>query len=110
MIRQTEDGINWYEDEFPPKREMTDKYYGYDTWNECMLFHEFAVVRNDMWFLYKGEKYVFNIDVDEVIWVNEKANTVIAEWNSAVVFIKGFKLDGKPLYEMVNELDDIDWM
>lgn len=110
MIRQTADGINWYEDEFPPKREMIDKYYGYDTWNECMLFHEFAVNMYDMSFSYKGEKYFFNIDGDGVIWVNEKANTVIAEWDSAVEFIKNFKLDGKPLYEIVNELDDIDWM
>ena len=110
MIRQTEDGINWYEDEFPPKRGMIDRYYGYDTWNECMLFHEFAVNMYDMFFSYKGKEYVFNIDGDGVLWINPDNDKSKKEWDTAVEFIKDFKLDGRPLCEMVNELEDIDWM
>lgn len=110
MIRRTEDGINWYEDEFPPTGDMISQFYGYKTWNECMLFHEFAVNMYDMWFIYKGGKYVFNIDSDGVIWIEEKTMKILKEWDSAVEFIKDFKLDGKPLYEMVNKIEEMDWM
>ncbi len=69
MIKEAP-GNNWYEDEFPPQGDMTKgRYSGYNTWNECMLFHEFAVNLYDMWFSYKGKKYFFNNEgKDGVLW------------------------------------------
>lgn len=100
---------NWINEEFPPKGDTRKRYDGYDTWNEDMLFKVFAIDKYDMWFSYKGKKYFFNNDLD-VSWVSEDWNEEYETWPSPNDFIRNFKLDGKPLYEMVNKLDEIDWI
>ena len=111
MIKEAP-GNNWYEDEFPPKGDMAKgRYSGYNTWNECILFHEFAVNLYDMWFSYKGRKYFFNNSGDDgVQWVSEDWRETYGEWANPVEFIKNFELDGRKLFEVVNELDEIDWI
>jgi len=110
MIRCTEDGINWYEDEFPPMGDMISKYYGNNTWNECMLFHEFAVNMYDLEMNHKGKRYIFYVSPDGVIWANPERPGARTEWDSPVEFIKDFEIDGKKLFEIVNEIDEMNWM
>ena len=72
MIKKTKDGKNWYEDSFPPKHRMVSRFRGYDTWNERMLFYEFAVNHYDMFLVYNGKKYIFEIDSEGVRMVDDK--------------------------------------
>lgn len=110
MIRRTEDGISWYEDEFPPKRSMMEENCGYDSWNERMLFYEFAVNMYDMVINHKGEKYIIEVEPNEVRWINPDSLIVRKEWDFPIKFIKDFEIEGRKLYEIVNELEDLGWM
>ena len=108
MIKKTKDGKNWYEDSFPPKHRMVSRFRGYDTWNERMLFYEFAVNHYDMFLVYNGKKYIFEIDSEGVRMVDDKQIHVLEKWETAVEFINNFRLNGEPLYKMVNRLEEID--
>ncbi len=105
-----EDGWDDYvNEEFPPSGKISDRYSGYDTWEECMLFHEFAAIGYDMSFKYKGDLYEFYCSPDGVYLVKNNADCDFPEWSSANDMIREFTIDGKHLNEIVHELEDIDY-
>ncbi len=46
----------------------------------------------------------------DVSWVSEDWEEEYETWPSPNDFIRNFKIEGRPLYEIVNELDEIDWL
>lgn len=99
---------DYINEDFPPTGDISKRYSGYKTWEECMLFHEFAAIGRDMQFRYKGDLYQFYNYPDKVYLVKNDAEDPFPEWPSANDMIRDFKLDGKPLFEMVNLLEDMD--
>lgn len=50
----------WFNAKYPPDFKTNgDKYDGYKTGNEEVLFYDFAVLGYDMAFSYKGKRYYF---------------------------------------------------
>lgn len=104
-----EDGWDDYRnEEFPPVGKMSDRNGGYRTWQEDLLFHDFAAIGLDMQFRYKGDLYQFYNYPDKVYLVKNDDDDEQPEWPSPNDMIKDFKLDGKPIYERFDELEDFD--
>ena len=73
------------------------------------MFHEFAAVGMTLLIRHKGMEYYFYHCKDGGVEVSDGPNRIISTWSSPNDLIRGFKIDGKKLYEIVNELEDMEW-
>ncbi len=107
--RVLEDGWDDYvNEEFPPTGKISGRYGGYKTWQEDLLFHQFAAIGLDIEFHYKGNLYQFYHNENGVYLMLNDNDYKSSEWSSANEMISDFKLDGKPIYERFDELIGFD--
>ena len=95
-------------EEFPPIGKMHERNGGYKTWQENLLFHDYAAIGYDMQFRYKGDLYQFYNCPDGTYLIKNGAIDGWPQWPSGNDMIREFKLDGKPIYERFDELMDFE--
>lgn len=94
---------------YPPNYEKYgDEYYGYKNAAEEVLFYDFAVLNYDLYFTYKGKPYHFLTETDHVAYCDEHYTEEYQVFPSANELIEQFAIDGKPLIELIDELEDVE--
>lgn len=107
-ILEDSDGYQ-YNSEFKPDYEKYgDKYHGYKTNNQEAIFYYFAVQGYDLTFSYNGEKYFFLSTVDYVARTDQNFSIDLEVFSNANEMIRTFKIDGVPLIDIIDFLDDVD--
>lgn len=94
---------------YPPNREKYgDLYDGYKNKAEGVLFYDFGIHGYDVSFKYKGRDYYLLTEPDHVAVCDEHFNEEYETYADAMELLENFKIDGKPLIELIEELEDID--
>lgn len=94
---------------YPPNREKYgDLYDGYKNWAEEVLFHRFAVLCYDVCFTYKNKEYFLLKEPDHAAVCDEHFTEEYEIYANEMELLENFKIDGKPLIELIEELEDID--
>lgn len=98
-----------YNSEFKPDfAKHGDKYHGYGTNNQEALFYYFAVMGYDLVFTYHETTYHFLSTEDYVARTDENYQQDLEVFKDANQMLKTFLLEGTPLYQLADELKDVD--
>ena len=98
-----------YNSEFKPDFvKYGDKYHGYKTNNQEALFYYFAVLGYDLVFTYNDAAYHFLSTEDYVARTDEKFQQDLEVYPDANQMLKVFKIEGRPLFELVDDLRNVD--
>ena len=101
----------WYNSKYPPNKEKYGaEYEGYKNNAEQILFYEFAVQNYDVFFKYKGKPFYLLMDKDHVAVCDSHYTEEYEVFESANDLIEKFIIDGKPLIELIDELEDVEAM
>lgn len=99
----------YYNAEYPPNYELYgDTYEGYKNNAELILFYEFAVQRYDVSFRYKGTPYYLMTDEFCVAVCDEHFTEQYEVFENANELIKHWRIDGKPLIDIMDELENVE--
>lgn len=102
-----------YNGKFPPctyNFQKSKLYHGYDTPAQECLFYDFAVQGYDLKIKYKGIYYYFMVDSD-CVWLSDKQFCATKErFKNGNDVLTNFLIDGKPLYSIVDDLEEYESM
>lgn len=94
---------------YPPNRSSDDphplRYHGYKTEVEEILFYDFAVQGYDLQFSYKGKMYYFGSFDGYVAETDEHFTKKYATFPHANAL-----LEGRPIIDLIGELEDVEQM
>ncbi len=94
---------------YPPNKEKYGTSYdGYPDVNREVLFYDFAVQGYDLQFTYKGKIYYAVSSVDHVALCDDHFTEEYEIFPHANAFIENFKIDGQPLMDLIDELEDVE--
>ena len=100
-----------YNKKYPPcVAKYGDKYEGYKSLNEQILFYEFAVQNYDLHFRYKGRDYHFVTGKDHVALCDDHYTEEYQLFPDANTMIEQFEIDGKKLIDIIEELEEVEPM
>lgn len=97
---------------YPPKGNAKNGnlYHGYDTPAQECLFYDFAVLGYDLMVRYHGKSYYFMVD-DGCVWLSDKTFCEMRrKFRDCNDVLEKFNIEGKPLKDIVDELDDYEPM
>lgn len=95
---------------FPPNDSQNNMYHGYRTPAQECLFYDFAVLGYDLKIRYHDKAYYFMVD-DDCVWLSdEKFTAMIRRFSNGNDVLENFKIDGKPLWQLADELDEYEPM
>ncbi len=98
-----------YNSEFKPDFVTNgDRYHGYKTNNQEAIFYYFAVQGYDLTFSYKGVKFFFISTEDYVAQSDKNFSEDLEVFPNANEMIKTFLIDGTPLLDLIDSLEDVD--
>lgn len=92
----------------PDYAKWGNKFDGYRSYNEWVLFYYFAVQGYDLRFDYKGKTYYFLSEQDYVALTDSSFSEDIRKWDSANEMFETFEIDGKKLIDIVNKLKNVE--
>ncbi len=84
--------------------------HGYDTEEEECIFYFFAVQLYDLQFTYKGKWYYFGTFDGYVARTDEHFTKEYEVFPTANAMLENFKIDGRPLIDLIGELEDVEQM
>ena len=94
---------------YPPNYEKYgDEYYGYKNAAEEVLFYDYAVQNYDAQFVYKGKTYYLLRHEGHASVCDKHFTKEYQIFPSANELIEQFTIDGKPLIELIDELEDME--
>ena len=94
---------------YPPDyKKYGDANLGYKTWNQEAFFYDFAVNFYDIGFSYNGKQYWVLTEPGYVALCDEHFNEEFRRFADANAFIEQFTIDGKPLLDLIDKLEDVD--
>ncbi len=94
---------------YPPDIERYGSTYdGYPNVNSEIIFYEFAVQGYDLRFSYKGKNYYAVSSEDHVALCDDHFTEEYEVFPHANAFIENFKIDGRPLIDLIDELEDVE--
>ncbi len=94
---------------YPPDIERYGgTFHGYPTDERETIFYNFAVQRYDLTFSYKGKIYYVVSSMDHVALCDEHFTEEYEVYPNANAFIENFKIDGRPLIDLIDELEDVE--
>lgn len=94
---------------YPPNKEKYgDIYEGYKNWTEEVLFHRFGVLCYDVCFVYKNKEYHLLKEYNYVAVCDEHYTEEFEIYADEMALIENFKIDGKPLIELMDDIEEID--
>ncbi len=82
--------------------------HGYANDKYETIFYDFAVQRYDLTFSFKGETYYVVSDQDHVALSDDHFTEKYEVYPTANAFIENFKIDGRPLFELIDDLEDVE--
>ncbi len=101
-----------YNAKHPPVHSPYDPKYsdthGYNSYEEEVLFYFFAVQLYDVQFSYKGKWYYFGTFDDYVARTDEHFTIEYEIFPSANAMLENFKIDGRPLIDLIGELENVE--
>ena len=98
-----------YNAEFKPDYvKYGDRYHGYANNNQEALFYYFAVLGYDIQFDFNGITYYFLSDEEYVALCTPDFKTDLERFDNAISMIRDFKIDGTPLLDLVDLLENAD--
>ena len=98
-----------YNCKYPPNKEKYgDLFEGYKNKAEGVLFYDFGVQNYDVSFKYKGKDYYLLTEPDHVAVCDEHFTEEYEIYTDAMDLIENFKIDGRPLIDMMDEIEEID--
>ncbi len=107
-IMEDSNGI-LYNAEFKPDFvKYGDRYHGYANNSQETLFYYFAVLGYDIQFDYNGVTYCFLSDEEYVAWCTPDFKTDLEIFSDAISMIRKFKIEGTPLLDLVDLLENAD--
>lgn len=93
---------------YPPDREKYgDKFGGYKSETEKLLFHDFVVMKKDLSFIFNGTKYYFYEHNTPAIAYNASSREAIAKYPSKMDLIEKFSIDNKPFIKLIDKISEI---
>lgn len=93
---------------YPPNKEFYgEKFSGYKSQNEKILFHDFVVMSKDVSFMHNGTRYYFYVHNTTAIAYNVELKEKIAEYPNELDLLENFTIDGQPFISLIDEIDDI---
>lgn len=96
---------------FPPNdNHANNLYHGYATPAQECLFYDFAVQGYDLKIKYNGVYYYFMVDTNCVWLSDETFSTMKKKFENGNDALINFVIDGKPLYQLVDKLEDYEPM
>lgn len=102
----------YFNGKFPPAENTADgrKYHGYKTPAQECLFYDFAVLGYDLKFMFQGKWYYFMVD-DDCVWLSDESFTAMTKkFDSGNDVLLHFRIGGKPLCKLVDELEEYEPM
>ncbi len=84
------------------------RHHGYRTVDYETIFYDFAVQRYDLRFKYKGKTYCVLSEEEYVALCDNHFTEEYEVYPNANAFIENFKIDGRPLIELIDELEDVE--
>ncbi len=94
---------------YPPNIEKYgDDYHGYPSDERETILYNFAVQRYDLRFSYKGKTYYVVSSMDHVALCDDHFTEEYEVFPHANAFIENFKIDGRPLIDLIDELEDVE--
>lgn len=97
-----------YNGKYPPGGEKKGLYHGYGNATEETLFYDFAVQGYDLTFIYKGQHYYFLSTPDYVALCDEHYTKEYERFADGNAALEQFKIDGKALIELIDELEEVE--
>ena len=98
-----------FNSEFPPDLSKNgDRYHGYENNSQEALFYYFAVLGYDLQFSYKGTMYYFLSEENYVALCDDSFSKEFVQYENAIVMIRTFKIDGQPLLNLIDSLENAD--
>lgn len=96
-------------EKYPPNREKYGEMYeGYKNWAEEVLFHRFGILCYDVCFSYKNKEYHLLKEYNYAAVCDEHYTEEYEIYADEMALIENFKIDGKPLIELINDIKEID--
>ncbi|MCD8296198.1 MAG: hypothetical protein LUC88_01340 [Prevotella sp.] len=94
---------------YPPNIEKYGyTFNGYPNGNYETFFYDFAVQLYDLRFSYKGKNYYALSEKDYVALCDDNFTEEYEVFPHANAFIENFKIDGRPLIDLIDELEDVE--
>lgn len=94
---------------YSPNKELYGpEFGGYKNKTEELVFHEFAVLKKDLSFMYNGVKYYFYSHNTPATAYNANTKKVIEEYENEFELIEKFSIDNKPFIELIDEIYDVE--
>ena len=98
-----------YNSEYAPDFEKYgNQYHGYQTNNQEALFYYFAVLGYDLKFTYEETTYYFLSTEEYVARTDENFQQDLEVFADANQMLKTFILEGVPLYQLADDLRNVD--
>ena len=98
-----------YNCKYPPNKEKCgDMYEGYKNWAEEVLFHRFGVLCYDVCFVYKNKEYHLLKEHNYAAVCDDHYTKEYEIYADEMALIENFKINGKPLIELIDEIEEID--
>jgi len=97
-----------YNGKYPPKGDRLGLYHGYSSDVEETLLYDFAVQGYDLTFIYKGERYCFLSAADHVAHCDDRYTVEYETFPDANTALEQFRIDGRPIIELIGELEDVE--
>ena len=99
----------WYNSKYPPNYKVNGSlYHGYKNGIQETLFYDFAVQRYDLRFTYKNKPYHFLSDSKHVAYCDEHYTEEYQVFPDGNTALEQFIIDGKPIIELIDELEDVE--
>lgn len=92
----------------PNKEKYGDLFEGYKNKAEGVLFYDFGVQNYDVSFKYKGKDYYLLTEPDHVAVCDDHFTEEYEVYTDAMDLIENFKIDGRPLIDLMDEIEEID--
>ena len=100
-----------YNCKYPPNKEKYGfSYNGYKSSFEETLYYDFGVQNYDLYFKYKGKEYHVLNEFNHVALCDEHYTKEYEVFADEMDFIENFNIDGVPLINLIEELEEADPM
>ena len=98
-----------YNAKYPPENnDTTADEHGYKTDAQDTFFHFFAVWGYDVSFKYKGKPYYLLYEWDHAAVCDEHFTKEYQVYSDPNTLMEKFTIDGRPLIELIDELEEVE--
>lgn len=98
-----------YNKKYPPDyQKYGSQFSGYATPNQEFFFYDYAVLRYDGRFTYKGTDYFIVNWGDCFALTDRKMEVMYQTFPDAIALIENLEIDGRKLLDFMEEIEDVE--